>query len=552
MALGEAKLLGFEVNAIERDVVDAPNAPITRKLTVIQPTGIKTKLPRKIGSLCPECIRTIMGVIYEDQGRVMLKKTCPDHGEFSDVYYSDVELFLKFEGYALDGVGIDNPHTQLTTGCPYDCGLCNAHTSHPGIVNVDLTNRCNLKCPICFANANSAGFVFEPPFEDVVAMMRNLRDLKPVPVQAIQFAGGEPTIYPRFFDAVKAASDLGFPQIQVATNAIRLAKEPDFAQKFVDNGGHMIYLQFDGFRDESYIRARKRPGFLKEKFQAIENCRRVRPKPLAVTLVPVIVKNLNNDEVGDIIRFALNNLDVVRSVNFQPVSFSGRMETEDRMRGRYTQSDLVFDAVQQTGFLTKNDFFPVPVAAAISEVVSVIHGEAKLAFTCHPACGIGAYVVKGEDGRYMGVSQFIDIDGLYNEALKIAEETQGLKASKVRALIKARRLLKYVDLDKAPKGVDRVADLLRGVFYDGSKAGLSEFHWNTLFVGAMHFMDRYNYDIDRVKRCIVHYATPDGRIIPFCAYNTGPTFRTEIESKFAMTFKEYAAINGGSEEDIHT
>ena len=118
MALGEAKLLGFEVNAIERDVVDAPNAPITRKLTVIQPTGIKTKLPRKIGSLCPECIRTIMGVIYEDQGRVMLKKPCPDHGEFSDVYYSDVELFLKFEGYALDGVGIDNPHTQLTTGCP--------------------------------------------------------------------------------------------------------------------------------------------------------------------------------------------------------------------------------------------------------------------------------------------------------------------------------------------------------------------------------------------------------------------------------------------------
>ncbi|HLF06404.1 MAG TPA: radical SAM protein, partial [Thermoplasmata archaeon] len=280
-------------------------------------------------------------------------------------------------------------------------------------------------------------------------------------------------------------------------------------------------------------------GFLKEKLKAIEQCRQTKPAPLPVCLVPVLVRGINNDEVGKIIHFALDNLDVVRGVNFQPVSFSGRINYEERIAGRYTQADAIKDSVEQTGFLSPDDWYPVPVAAAVSEVVSLLHGEPKLAFTCHPACGIGAYVFEGEDGKRCGVSKFIDIPGLYEEALNIAQEMRGVNhLQKMRVAIRTMKLLKYIEKDRMPKGMN-LRSIIKDVLIMGNKEGMRKLHWKVLFLGAMHFMDRYNYDIERVKRCIVHYSSPDGRLIPFCAYNTGPTFRHEVEAKFAMSFDEY-------------
>jgi uncharacterized radical SAM superfamily Fe-S cluster-containing enzyme len=355
----------------------------------------------------------------------------------------------------------------------------------------------------------------------------------------VQFSGGEPTIYPRFLDVLSAARDAGVPQIQIATNGIELGKDPEFAQKCSDAGLHTVYLQFDTFKEENILKIRNKKGLLQEKMQAIENCRTVKPSPLTVVLVPTMVRGVNDDEVGKLINFAFEKIDVVRAVNFQPVSFSGRIDQEERIKGRYTIADLIKDSVAQTDFLTKEDWYPVPVVAGISEVISLYHGEPKLAFTCHPACGAACYVFQGEDGKRCGVSQFIDIPGLYEDALRIADDLKDREHfQRVHAAFKMTKLLKYVDKQRMPKGMN-VRNLIKDVMTQGNKDSMGKLHWKILMLGAMHFMDRYNYDVERVKRCAVHYATPDGRLIPFCAYNTGPVFRQEVERKFSMSFKEY-------------
>ncbi|HQA21291.1 MAG TPA: radical SAM protein, partial [Methanomassiliicoccaceae archaeon] len=215
-------------------------------------------LPKDTQSLCPECKKVVPARIYEKDGKVLMDKDCPEHGSITDIYWSDVELFLKAEKYAYDGIGVSNPLIKDAKTCPDNCGLCNLHTSHTSLANLDLTNRCNLRCPICFANANQAGYVYEPTYDEVVFMMEKLREERPVPTPAIQFSGGEPTIYPRFFDVIRKAKELGFAQIQAATNGIKLAEDPDFARNCAEAGLNTIYLQFDGMTDDIYMKTRGR------------------------------------------------------------------------------------------------------------------------------------------------------------------------------------------------------------------------------------------------------------------------------------------------------
>src|SRR5437870_3376461 len=246
---------------------------------VVMPSKLQKGLPRRTGSLCPECLKVIPATLYIGDGALKMKKTCKEHGEFDEVCWSDAEMYLRAENWAFDGVGLENPQIVDAKVCPYECGLCNLHYSATSLCNIDLTNRCNLKCPICFANANAAGYVFEPTFEQIVYEFAVLRAQRPIPVAAIQFAGGEPTIYPQFPEIVKAAKDMGFPQVQVATNGIRLATEDGFLDKVAEAGLNTIYLQFDGLREENYIKARGRP-LLDIKLKVIERVRERKGKSL--------------------------------------------------------------------------------------------------------------------------------------------------------------------------------------------------------------------------------------------------------------------------------
>jgi len=188
----------------------------------------------------------IDATVYEENGQIRLKKTCPEHGTFSDIYWSDAALYKKFARFQHDETGVDNPMTEMDKGCPYDCGLCPEHKTTTVLALIDITNRCNQKCPVCFANAAATGYVHEPSIEQIREMMQLLTREKPVRNWAIQFSGGEPTVRDDLPAIIRMARDLGFIQIQIATNGIRLAKSVEYCRELVEAGLHTVYLQFDG------------------------------------------------------------------------------------------------------------------------------------------------------------------------------------------------------------------------------------------------------------------------------------------------------------------
>ncbi len=502
-------------------------------------------IPRETQSLCPECRKIITATLFESDGALMMKKECAEHGEFKDVIWSDIEMYRKAESFSFDGTGIENPAVEGATNCPFECGMCNLHYTHTCLANVDLTNRCNLKCPICFANANDAGYVFEPTFEQVGTMLKTLRDERPVPAHAVQFSGGEPTIHPDFFKILAMARDMGFSQIQVATNGLKFAQEPGFAAKAWESGLHTIYLQFDGLREENYIQARGRP-LLAIKKKVVEVIRELpRPRP-SIVLVPTVAQGINDDQVGDILRYGLENRDVIRGVNFQPISLAGRVTVEERRNLRFTLSDLAQRMEDQVGWLAKDDWFPVPFVVPLSKFVSVIHDEPKVSFTTHPGCGLASFIYVPDEGDPVPITRFVDVKGLMNDLWDLAVNVEQSKRAyfpKVRAYNILRKRFKK---KSAPENLSATS-FARGIskiFDTGDKSGVADFAWKWFYVGAMHFMDLYNYDIERVKRCAIHYATPDGKIIPFCAYNTGPVYREEVEKKFSIPLDEWRKRHG--------
>ena len=243
--------------------------------------AIKKGLPKKTQSICPECGKIIEANIFARDGKVYMEKTCPEHGVFSDVYWSDVDLYLKAEKYAYDGVGVHNAMDRTIGDDPDDTvhividGQRIDMLSCSAIANLDLTNRCNMNCPICFANANDAGYVYEPSYDEVHQMLVALRSEKPIKCTAVQFAGGEPTVYPRFVDVVRDAHELGFAQVQVATNGIKFARDYEFLKASKEAGLNTIYLQFDGLTDEVYLRSRGRK-MMQIKLDVIANCRKLK------------------------------------------------------------------------------------------------------------------------------------------------------------------------------------------------------------------------------------------------------------------------------------
>jgi len=447
---------------------------------------------KKTKSLCPECLKVIEATIYEKDGKVLIDKECDEHGHFSDTYWSDYEFYKWAVPYRNDGIGVDNPQTETKKGCPYDCGLCENHLTSTLLANVDITNRCNMRCPICFANAAAAGYVLELSMEQVTDILKRLASEKPVRCWAVQFSGGEPTIRDDFPEIVAKARELGFTQIQVATNGKRFVKDIDYIMRLKAAGLNTFYLQFDGVTERPYIAAR---GYnaLPEKIKALENIRKAGMS--SVVLVPTLVKGISDDQVGDVVRFAFDNSDVVRGVNFQPVSFAGRIDKKELEKMRITIPDLARLLEEQTdGQITKEDLYPVPSISAISRFLTAWKKEPQMTFTCHEHCGVGTYLFKVKD-EIIPITRFVDADGLFDYLNHLAEKLEGGngKIAKAKITVKlTKNLPKFIDGDKAPPGVN-LRNLLIKVLSNGTAGDTAAFHRNTLFLGAMHFMDPYNF-----------------------------------------------------------
>jgi len=476
-------------------------------------------------SICPECLKALDATLFEEDGKVFITKECPEHGFFREVYWSDYEQYVRAERFRYDGDGLNNPRTKTVNGCPYDCGICPQHKSHTALAIIDVTNRCNLKCSVCFANAAAAGYVYEPTKEEIRGMLENLRKNDPVPATALQYSGGEPTIRNDLFELIRMAKELGFRHVEVNTNGLRLAQSVDYCRELKEAGMSTIYLQFDGLTSDVY-RFIRGVDLLDVKTKAVENCRKAGID--SMVLVVTLVKGVNDAQLGDIIRFAVQNFDVIRCINVQPVSLCGRLPQTERDKMRITIPDFMRQVEEQTnGKIKVSDFYPVPVVVPVSKAVGALRDRRYVEFTAHPHCGMATYVLV-EDDEIVPITRFGNVDKFIGVMKKVYSDAS--KGSKSKARLRLVGALRHLKLGFLRKYV-------WGVIREGSYQALGDLQRKAILLSAMHFMDPYNFDLERVQRCVIHYAVPDGRIIPFCTMNS--IHRPEIERKLGVSFKEW-------------
>jgi uncharacterized radical SAM superfamily Fe-S cluster-containing enzyme len=377
-------------------------------------------------------------------------------------------------------------------------------------------------------------------------MLRTLRQEQPVPTLAVQFSGGEPTLRDDLPEIISMAVDMGFIQTQIATNGIRLAKDDALAGKLRHAGLNTVYLQFNGVSKQT-------DGLIELKQKAIENCRDVGQ---GVVLVPTIGRGLNDHEVGKIIYFAAQNVDVIRGVNFQPMAFTGAANDfapAVRNAQRFTLPDLAFNIEEQTdGQVRADDFYPVPCVVSISKLIEAYTRTPQIEFSTHPHCGIATYLFI-EDEKLIPINRFVDVDRFFELTQKLARNlNNGGVLRKPTALMRGLLALNsLVDEENQPKAI-QFKELIKTILLTHDYKALGDFHKKAIFVGGMHFMDAYNYDVERVKRCGIHYAVPGGMIIPFCAYNSGPSYRDTIEKKYSIPLEEWERSKGKLQFEAQT
>jgi uncharacterized radical SAM superfamily Fe-S cluster-containing enzyme len=525
--------------------------------------------PRQTDSLCPSCVREarqeildgkkdlsvllndkvgeVKATILEREGKLIMTKACLTHGNFEDVISIDPEfsrhLEETFPGRDIRSHRDDELHNHGSSSIQYGRGA---------VLTIDLTNRCNMMCDPCFMDANQIGFVHELSWNDIKELLDNAISIRPRRQLSVQFSGGEPTLSPYFIDAIRYARKVGYKVIQAATNGIEFAKHPELAVSAAEAGLRYAYLQFDGIGNGP--NSHRGVGNLFDvKLQAIENLFNA-----GVGIVPVItiVNGVNNEQVGRVIQFALDNPKKITLLSFQPVSFSGRDEAisnERRHAQRYTLSHLAHDVRNQTGIgVPTRDWFPISFMSTFSDWADLVHGPdsqwGQLACGCHPNCGTGmAVMIDKFTKEAVPMTAFLRAEQFAKDIRQVNDAGRGAFLSIVGMTL---ALLRNYDPFKAPSNF-RLADLLRKFKkkFGGSDKQMNEVErietntqrisrrrtdrWNFLFIAGMWFQDLFNYDFRRTEMCIIPYATQEGEI-SFCAYNTGVGWRQIVE-KMHMT-----------------
>ena len=481
-------------------------------------------LLKKTTSVCPEDLKLLEAELWEMDGQVIMKKTCPEHGSFEDVYWSDYQEYVRAEKFRDDGPGMTEPRS---TGldCPQGCGICQRHTTHTTLMMIDVTNRCNLKCPICFAAAHSGDTVYEPTIDQLRGIVEYARRMnQPNIVQGILNSGGEPTVREDLFDILRMEKEQGIDYLVVATNGLRLAADIEYFKRLRDLGDVYIYLQFDGVTSAPYEKTRGR-DLWPVKQKVIENARQIGYD--RVVLVATIVKGVNDDQVAAMTRYVAANSDVIRHIVYQPVSFSGRIDRTKLKEMRITTPDVMRLFEEQTGGeIKKSDFFPLSMTETLAKMVT--KGGRHREFCIHPHCGVVA-LVSLEKGKFVPISRFIDNEKFY------ARMRRSFEAGKSRRGITWDLVTGFV-LHVRPGFWLRLFPLLKTWNHKAGRVLVDDWmRQNWVTIGIMQFMDPYNFDLDRVQRCCLHYGVPDretgARLIPFCAMNN--FHRQSVEREFS-------------------
>ena len=514
--------------------------------------------PRETDSLCPRCVKEVRTAILdgredvrtlvegrpgeirarieEKDGTLVMSKTCEKHGAFEDVMSIDLAFTKRIEDL-FPGRDFDSPATKLR-----DHGSSSIKYGRGSVLTVDLTNRCNMMCDPCFMDANQVGFVHELEWDEVQKILDDSLSIQPRRQMSVQFSGGEPTLSPHFFRAIKYAKEAGYFCVQCATNGIKFAQDPAFAREAKEAGMRLAYLQFDGVGEEKNAH-RKVGNLFDVKLRAIEN---LHAAGIDVVLVVTVVRGVNDDHVGAIVRFAIENADKVTVVSFQPVSFTGRdedIDDEERVSKRYTLSHLARDLHDQLGATEPmRDWFPLSSLGPFGDLTDLIlAGKTEwgaLKCGCHPNCGIGtALLVHKKTRQMVPLAQVLDLKGLLEDIQEITDASQPRAVTMAELAV---ALCRRFDASQAPPGFSLttlVRQFLSQTGARGQEIGAhaqdaDEFEWRVLFVAGMWFQDLFNYDFRRTEMCIIPYGTQEGEI-SFCAYNTGVGWRQVVEKMHA-------------------
>jgi len=433
-------------------------------------------------SLCSQCLERVDAKIIFENGCVYLVKHCVTHGREKVLISTDIEYYKRTREFIKPS---DMPHrfnTPIRYGCPYDCGLCPDHEQHSCLTLVEVTERCNLACPVCYADASPQKGRLRS-LEEIEAMLDSIVRNEKNP-DIVQISGGEPTIHPQFFEILDLARTKPIRHLMVNTNGLKIAQDKAFVERLASYmPGFEIYLQFDSF-EERALRELRGADLREVRRQAIEHLNEYN---ISTTLVVTLKKGLNDHEIGSIIRYALEQR-CVRGVTFQPIQAAGRLQDYDPAVDRLTLSEVRQRIIEQSGVFGDADIIPVP---------------------CHPDCLAMGYALK-LGGSVTPLTGMIDpnilLEGGRNTI--VFEQDEELRSM----------IFKTFSLNHSP---DSSALSLRDLLCCLPQVALPEsIRYDNVFrVIIMQFLDAYNIDLRSVKKSCVHIAHPDGRIIPFDTYN---------------------------------
>jgi 7,8-dihydro-6-hydroxymethylpterin dimethyltransferase len=433
-------------------------------------------------SLCVTCLRRVEAKLVIQDDRVWMYKWCPEHGQSKVLIASDAaywragrEIYIKPPEMPL------RFNTPMAYGCPYDCGLCPDHMQHSCLTIIEITDHCNLRCPICYAESGP----HRPEFRDLATIERMLdavvaNEGEP---DVVQLSGGEPTLHPEFFAVLDAARRRPIKHLMLNTNGIRIANEAGFAERLQTYApGFEVYLQWDSLRP-SALKALRGVDLSSVRLRALERLNRAE---LSTTLVMTVARGVNDEELGSVIEFAAQQ-PCVRGVTVQPVQQAGRTENYDTGAQRLTLTEVRQKILEQTTLFSPADLIPVP---------------------CNPDALAMAYAIKTEAGL-KPLTHLIPPEVLLagDRNTIVFERDPALKA----------QVFKLFATNLGPESQAReLKDLLCCLpqIQAGSLGYESVFR-----VLIMQFIDAWNFDVRAMKKSCVHIAQPDGRIIPFEAFN---------------------------------
>lgn len=432
-------------------------------------------------SLCPQCLRRVDAKIVFQDEQVFMLKHCPEHGRSKVLIADDAQYYRRIRNYNKPS---ETPHrfnTKTHYGCPYDCGLCPDHEQHSCLTVVEITDRCNLSCPTCYAGS-SPTYGRHRTLEEVKAMLDAVV-VNEVEPDVVQISGGEPTLHPQFFEILDYAKSLPIRHLMVNTNGILIAKDAAFAERLATYMPDFeVYLQFDSFRD-SVLQNMRGASLWSIREEALEQLNRLN---LSTTLVVTVQKHQNDDEMGAIIDFALRQK-CVRGVTFQPTQIAGRLENFNEQTDRITLSEVRRKILEQSPIFQADDIIPVP---------------------CNPDAIAMGYALKLE-GEVVPLTRYINpAELLDNSRNTIIYEQDTALHEKMISLFSTAN-----SVEEADKDLQSILCCLPQI----KAPGLS---YDNLFrIIIMQFIDAYNFDVRAIKKSCVHIVNKDNKIIPFETMN---------------------------------